>query len=219
MSFWAWLADVANGPVGGAVVALGGVTLTQRSNRMDKRRDREVAVEDKLREEVAGLLVLRVKTLDMQRDLGIQSAEAMQRLDDTSTEATTGRLRSLVTMRDNYIEHVEGLRDRALRISFLTREPRLTEALDRLRALTYGDWSLPMKPLHARGPDKWSTSWQRLETLRADTNSAFEEVEEATRALVVSHGGVNAPGGSVVKFRRPRKPRTTRPEAVDEQAG
>lgn len=219
MSFWAWLADVANGPVGGAIVALGGVALTQRSSRADKRRDREVAVEDRLREEVAELLGLRYKTLAMQRDLGTQSSEMMDRTGGGSHKETTALLNSLVNARDAYITHVEGIRDRATRVSFLTRDSRLTAALEALRLLTYGDWLLPMQPLNERGPDKWSRSWKRLEALRAETDLAFDEVEEATRALVVSHGGVDPSGGSVVRFRRPRKARDARPDVIDEQAG
>ncbi|ORL98829.1 hypothetical protein [Prescottella equi] len=214
MSFWAWLADVANGPVGGAVVALGGVALTQRSSRADKRRDREVAVEDKLREEVAGLLVLKVKTSDLQRDIGnrIREAREVGTIEGPVFDAAFGALH---VARHAYAEHLEDVRDRATRISFLTREPRLTAALTALRALTYGDSSLPVFALNG---DPTSTG-EKLQVLRAATDRAFDEVEEATRALVVNHGGVDPSGGSVIRFRRPRKPRDARPDVIDEQAG
>lgn len=169
-------------------MALAGVAVTQRTSRAEKVRDREVAIEDKLRDEVAALLSLRVETIEMQRKLGELSGRLRRESGDSSTGSGWRMQEDLLTQRDAYIDYVEGLRERATRISLLTKDAKLNDALGELRDLTYGDWTLPMMSLNAEPREVWSRWWTKLEELRGDTQAAFAQIEAAARDLVTHHG-------------------------------
>ncbi|ORL34981.1 hypothetical protein A6I91_01880 [Prescottella equi] len=147
-----------------------------------------MAIEDKLRDEVAALLSLRIKTIDMQRTLGELSGKVRREPDDIPSEGSWLLQQELLTARDAYIEHVDGLAEQATRISLLTKDAKLNDALGELRDLTYGDWTLPMKSLTAGPREGWPKWWADLEELRSNTQFAFVQIETATRELVTHHG-------------------------------
>ncbi|KZL31507.1 MULTISPECIES: hypothetical protein [Rhodococcus] len=191
MSLWAQL---VSGPAMGGLLALGGVFLTQRNSRSEKQRDREVQVEDKLREEVSELLASRATTTRLQTDLAVAwvqgrdadaaaDREGSSEADKALSEAAKDVVENQIQM---YEEHTEELRRRVQMVSLLTVDRSLNSALEQLRELTFGEVMLPTDYVDKGAIPE--TSVLEVRRLVRETEDAFGAIEDATRSLVANHG-------------------------------
>lgn len=184
MSFWGWAGDLISGPVGGAVVALSGVWITQRMTREEKRRDRDAAVEDKVREEVAELLEMRRSFELLQWEAILRNRPVAEALN--AGEVAPDEVARLTKLSEEFRDHMDLVGRRCSRISFLTRDPGLLAALDALRKATDNELGFT-RPNPSRSAGIFGPNQDRL-YLRDLTNAALDAVEEATRELVARHG-------------------------------
>jgi hypothetical protein len=169
-----FFATPLGGTVIGGLIALAGVGVAQFVAAMIARNNRAATVQDKLRDAVSAILVMRQTTLALQKDFFDASDEYWQGADKQA--AVPGEQAS----RRAYYQHCDQVAHAVIPAKLLTREADLIGALAELSDVTGKE--------HREDPGKHGRADDGVDAnraLQARIEAAFDQLEEATRTYLL----------------------------------
>lgn len=169
-----WSTPLAGTVVGG-LIALAGVGLAQFVSAMIAHNNRGAAIQDKLRDAVAAILLMRETTLKQQKDFFVASDEYWQGANKQAA------LPGFANARDAYYKQCDEVAHTIIPARLLTRDANIVAALGELADITGKD--------HREDPGRQGKADDGVDANRAmqgRTEGAFDQLEEATRSVLLA---------------------------------